>query len=257
MVVTAIELKVSDYMTKGPITADSSIAFPSAVGIMASKGIGNLIVLQNEKPIGLLTEREILQYLVLNRKVPAKPIKDIIKRSFASIKLDTGILEAARIMVSKKARLLVFDDGELVGIITASDLVRAFRKTGKNPALDNVMTMKIFSIAHDDTIFAAIKLMHERRIGGVIVNKNNTPFGIFTERDLLTNVLAKHVDLEENVGGCCSSPLISTLIGIGASDAASIMSANNIKRLPIRKDGKLVAIVTARDLVEAFQKDES
>jgi CBS domain-containing protein len=248
------ELKVADYMTRHPVTAGSEVTFPDAVTIMADKGIGNLIVTENGRAIGILTEREILQYLVLSREFPEKPIKDIITRSFARIRPDTSILGAARTMISDKTRLLVFDDDKLVGIITASDLVRAFRATGRNPPLEGVMTMKLFKVPYDDTIFSAIKMMHEKRIGSVVVTKNEIPYGIFTERDLLVNVLAKDVDLEEKVGEHCSKPLITTLIGIRASDAASIMSANNIKRLVIRKDGDPVAIVTARDLVEAFQK---
>ncbi len=248
------ELKVADYMTPNPVTAQSEVTFPDGITVMANKGIGNLIITEDGKPIGLLTEREILQYLVLNRQVPNKPIKNITTRSFTPITPDTTILDAAKTMISKKTRLLVFEDDKFVGIITASDLVRAFRKTSRNPSLESVMTMKIFKVPYDDTIFGAIKLMHERRIGGVIVTKNETHYGIFTERDLLVNVLAKNVDLEQKVGDYCSSPLITTLIGIRANDAASIMSANNIKRLPIMKEGNLVAMVTARDLVEAFQK---
>ena len=249
------KLKVGDYMTLNPVTAQSEVTFPNAVSIMASKGIGNLIVTENGKPAGLLTEREILQYLVLNREIPDKPVKDVITRSFARITPDTSILDASKTMIAKKTRLLVFDDDKLVGIITASDLVRAFRKTGRNPSLESIMTMKIFKVPHNDTIFGAVKLIHEKRIGGVIVTKNETSYGIFTERDLLTKVLTRHIDLEEKVGDYCSSPLITTLIGIRANDAAGIMSANNIKRLPIMKEGKLVAMVTARDLVEAFQKE--
>jgi len=248
------ELKVADYMTRNPVTVDSEIAFPDAVTIMADKGIGNLIVTENSKAVGILTEREILQYLVLSREFPEKPIKDIITRSFARITPDTPILYAERTMISQKTRLLVFDNDKLVGIITASDLVRAFRKTGKNPSLEGVMTKKVFKVPYDETIFGAIKIMHERRIGSVVVTKKEVPYGIFTERDLLVNVLAKDVDLEEKVGDHCSTPLITTLVGIRANDAASIMSANKIKRLVIRKDDKIVAIVTARDLVEEFQR---
>jgi len=249
------ELKVADYMTPNPVTVQSEVTFPNAITIMASKRIGNLIVIENDKPAGLLTEREILQYLVLNREVPDKPIKNVITRSFTRITLDTSILDAAKTMISKKTRLLVFDDDKLAGIITASDLVRAFRKTDRNPSLEGIMTMKIFKVPYDDTIFGAAKLMHEKRIGSVVVTQNERSYGIFTERDLLVKVLTKGVDLEEKVGEYCSSPLITTLIGIRAKDAAGIMSANNIKRLPITKDDRLVAMVTARDLVEAFQQE--
>lgn len=249
------EFKVADYMTPDPITAKPDTSFPNAITIMANKGIGNLIVTEKEKPVGILTEREILQYLVANRGIPNKPIKDVLLRTFTRITPDTTIIDAAKTMISKKTRLLVFENNNLVGIITASDLVRAFRKTGRNPSLEGIITMKVIKLPYDDTIFSACKLMHERRIGSVVVTKNNVGHGIFTERDLLVKVLLKGVVLEEKVGDYCSSPLITSLLGIGANDAATIMADNKIKRLPILKSGKLVAMVTARDLVEAFQRE--
>lgn len=248
------KLKVEDCMTPNPVTVQPEVSFPDAIAIMANKGIGNLIVAEKNKPTNILTEREVLQYLVASRRIPNKSIKDALLQSFIRITPTSSIMEAAKTMISKKTRLLVFENDNLVGIITASDLVRAFRKTGSNPSLEGIMTMKVIKLPYDDTIFAACRSMHQKRIGSVIVTKNETPYGIFTERDLLVKVLLKNVDLEEKVGDYCSSPLITTLIGIRANDAATIMSDNKIKRLPMMKMGKLVAMVTARDLVEAFQR---
>jgi signal-transduction protein with cAMP-binding, CBS, and nucleotidyltransferase domain len=119
------------------------------------------------------------------------------------------------------------------------------------------MTRKPSKLPYDDTIFAACELMHKRRIGSVIVTKEAKPYGIFTERDLLVNVLQKDIDLEEKLGDHCVFPLITALYGIRANDAATVMADNRIKRLPLLKDGKLLAIVTARDLVEAFYRESA
>ncbi|MEM3129194.1 MAG: CBS domain-containing protein [Nitrososphaerales archaeon] len=250
------ELRVVDYMTADPITVKPENSFQDAVSVMANKGIGNLIVTDKDGPKGILTEREILQYVVLNRAIPDKPVKNVLLQSFTRVTPSTTVLVAARTMISNKARLLVFDNDRLVGIITASDLVRAFRKTGKNPSLEGVGTMRVFKLPYDDTVFGACKMMHEKRIGSVVVTRDESHYGIFTERDLLVKVLLKHVDLQEKLGDYCTSPLITTLFGIHAKDAATVMSDNKIKRLPLMKEGKLVAMVTARDLVEAFQKEQ-
>jgi predicted transcriptional regulator len=156
----------------------------------------------------------------------------------------------------------VFDNNDrLVGIITASDMVRAFTKTSKNPSLEQTMNKKIFDVQFNDTILGAIKLMDTESIGSVIVNDKNSynkrmrPYGIFTERDLLTKILLKNIDLDAKVGDYSSTPLITAPIGIRANDAAKIMASNNIKRLPLTKEGRPVAMVTTRDLVEAFGTD--
>jgi IMP dehydrogenase len=66
--------------------------------------------------------------------------------------------------------------------------------------------------------------------------------------------LCKNKSLIEEVGNVCSLPLITAPIGISVHDAAEIMIEKHIKRLPITKDGKLVGVLSARDLVEAYAR---
>jgi CBS domain-containing protein len=255
------DMKVENYMTYNPITVRRDISVSDAITIMATKGIGNLIVTDDlNGPVGILTERELIEYLSLNGRIPKLPLRDVlVYQSFNSMALDSSILDAAITMISTKARLLVFNtDNILVGIITASDIVRAFSKTEENPSLEHTMNKKIFDLKFTDTILGAIKLMNTESIGSVIVNDQNTdnkrkqPYGIFTERDLLTRILLKNTSLESKVGRHCSTPLIMAPIGIRAKEAAKIMTSNKIKRLPLTEDGRPVAMVTARDLVEGF-----
>jgi CBS domain-containing protein len=253
------EMKVKDYMTCNPITVQRDMSVSDVIAIMATKGIGNLVVTEAlTGPVGILTERELIEYLSLNGRIPDLRLKDVLGyQSFNSITPDYSILAAANAMISEKARLLVFNaDNTLVGIITASDMVRAFSKTEENPSLEHTMNKKIFDLRFTDTVLGAIKLMHTESIGSVIINDQNTDYkkayGIFTERDLLTRILLKDIDLEGNVGHHCSTPLIMAPIETRAKKAAEIMTSNKIKRLPLTVEGRPVAMVTARDLVEAF-----
>lgn len=261
------KLKVTDFMTANPVTIQTVAKFPEATAIMASKAIGNLVVTENNNKtvIGLITEREILQYLALNREIPNKEISFVTTQPYTKITPQETIYVAARSMISNKTRLLVFDSHDddddddrsnrLVGIITASDIVRAFRTTDRNPTIEDVMNTKIFDILYDESIFEAVRILHEKRVGSVIVIKDKKPYGIFTERDVLTKVIAKGVQLSERVGDACSTPLITGQRGIRANEAANIMSINSLKRLPLVQDGNVTSIVTARDLVDAFQKE--
>lgn len=252
MVLKTIELKVGDFMTSEPIIVDSDVSFPAAISVMANNGIGNLIIKEKHKPSNILTEREILSYLVRRGEIPLEAMKDVLTQSFTPISPRMSILDAAKLMISKKKRLLVFENEKLVGIITASDMLRGFRKTGINPPLDKVISVKVYECTHIDSIFKAIKLMHQKRIGSVIITKHGMPYGIFTERDLLVNVLTQKVALTEKVGDYCSSPLIIAKIGIRGNDAARLMASKKIKRLALTDKGKIVGVVTARDIVEAF-----
>ena len=68
------------------------------------------------------------------------------------------------------------------------------------------------------------------------------------------SILAKDRPLKEQVGEVCSSPLIAISLGTTIHEAACFMTSRHIKRLPIAENGKLVGIITARDLVEAYAK---
>jgi signal-transduction protein with cAMP-binding, CBS, and nucleotidyltransferase domain len=70
------EMKVQNYMTSNPITVQQGISISDAINIMATKGIGNLIVLEGSSgPVGLLTERELVDYLSLNGRFPKSSSK--------------------------------------------------------------------------------------------------------------------------------------------------------------------------------------
>jgi len=168
--------------------------------------------------------------------------------------LSNTVLDAASLMIKEKQRPLVFgDEDRLVGIITASDMLRAFRKTSNSPSLGDVITSNIIKCKYSDSILHAVKIMHEKRIGSLIVDKDGR-YGIFSERDLLVHVLANNVDLTGEVGGYASFPLVVAKQDIKGNEAASIMAANNIKRLGlVDNNDMLTGVVTARDVVDAYQ----
>ena len=255
------QLSIVDFMSSPVVSVLAGTKFVRAIQLMLSNRIGNIVVIDKEKVSGIITEREILQYLVLNKDIPNKQVKYVLNRNFTRIEPDTSVLEAARTMIRRNTRLLVFRKHKikeavadhLVGIITASDLVRAFLETDRNPQLEGAMTNKIVTVHPNNTILNAAKLMFKKRIGSVIVTADGSPNGIFTERDLLNKVIAQDVDIDEKVGQYCSAPVIRAKVGIGANEAARLMFAHKIKRLPLTKGNRIVAMVTARDLVEAFQ----
>ena len=253
MVLDKLQLRVGDYMTPNPISVKPGMNLKDAISIMAKKKIGNIIVNDDKgKPSSVLTEREILNYLVKDGGIPDIKMKDVQTKPFAIVSTDDLVLDASKILIGKKKRLLVFDDKKLVGIITASDMLRGLRATGGNPVLEKVASTKVYSCKYFDSIFKAINLMYKKRIGCVLIIKDKLPFGIFTERDLL-RVLTENVSLQERLANHSTYPLITAKYGIKGNDAAEIMSKNKIKRLALKKNDVVVSIVTARDIVDAFR----
>ena len=222
---------------------------------MARRGIGNLIVSTDEgDTLGVLTERDILKQIAEKKTYPDFELSEMILTPFVKITPDTSVQRAAELIISQKSRLLVFADSDkLVGIITPSDLLRAFRKTYVAPTLDDVVSKNVTHTTYDETISDVCKTMYDKRIGSVVVDGKDLERGIFTERDLVFKVLNNRVQLNESIGLYSSFPLITAKDGILANEAASIMASHHIKRLALTDHGKITGIVTVRDIIDAYQ----
>jgi CBS domain-containing protein len=99
---------VSDFMSSPVVTVLPSISLVDAVSVMVRKKIGNLVVVEKEKPLGILTEREILRYLSLNKELPSVPVEQLPLQRFVKLVSSTSIVQAAKAMIATKSRLLVF-----------------------------------------------------------------------------------------------------------------------------------------------------
>lgn len=247
---------VGDIMSSNVITTTINKTLNEAAKIMGEKHIGSLIVVKKGEPVGIITERDLLSGVFAAGYDP-KSVKvgSFMSSPLISIEPSATIKEAAQMMMKKKGRLLVFDSGKLVGIITASDLVRCMPETQETAIkVDDYMTKKVITADEKMTVLSITKIMGEKRIGSVVITHDDEPTGIFTERDLLTNLLARERSLKIQVGKACSSPLIAISSGTTIHEAACIMTSRHIRRLPIADDCKLIGIITARDLVEAYSR---
>ncbi len=248
---TAKELMSQDVATTTPETS-----LEEAARIMGEKHIGSLIVIKYATPVGIITERDLLsKVLAYGLFLKEEKVEEVMSFPLSGISVSAKIKEVAQLMTHRKGRLAVFDAGALVGIITASDLIKSLPDVPETEVkVDDYMTKDVVTADEGESVIRAAGTMGRQRVGSVIITRNGDPFGIFTERDLLTNFLAKSRALFSEVGPECSSPLIAIAAGTSVHRAAATMALKHIRRLPVTKNGKLVGIITARDLVEAYAK---
>jgi CBS domain-containing protein len=248
--------KANEIMTRDVFTINPEASMYEAAKLMGEKHIGSLIVEKYDTPVGIITERDLLtKVLALGKDLRTEKVEKVMSYPLVSIGLETKIKEVAQTMINKKGRLAVFDCGTLVGIVTASDLIRCLPEISETGVIvDDFMSKKVVAADEKTPIYSVAKIMGEQRIGSVIITKKEKPAGIFTERDLLTTFLSKGKPLNIEVGKKASSPLITERAGISIHKAAITMTLKHIRRLPITKKELIVGIITARDLVEAYAK---
>ncbi len=118
---------VSDIMSSPVITIDVEASVKEATRSMIDNKIGSILVTKQGKPLGIVTERDLIERIVAPSRDPSKTkIKEIMSAPLITISKETGILVAMRKMREYEiSRLVVMDDDTLLGIISETDIVRA------------------------------------------------------------------------------------------------------------------------------------
>ncbi|MHA1832041.1 MAG: CBS domain-containing protein, partial [Candidatus Helarchaeota archaeon] len=122
-----MSLKIEDIMVIDVKTADITSTITDIVKEMYNNEIGSVIITKDNRPIGIITERDIVQKIV----VPGKNANELQAQDIMSTPLKTGskdmsLLDAIRILVLNRIKKLpIMDDNDnLIGIISLFDLVR-------------------------------------------------------------------------------------------------------------------------------------
>jgi CBS domain-containing protein len=261
---------IANIMTTEIFTINPESTLSEAAQIMGERHVGSLIVMKYETPVGIITEGDLLN--VVSEGIPlerdwihsspsicTEKVEKVMSSPLVRICVDYRLKDAAKIMIEKRIRRLgVCDSGDLVGIVTTSDMIGHLPQIPDTMKpwfeVDHFMSKHVLTADEKTLLEKVATMMAENHVGSVIVTSQGEPIGIFTERDMLTKFLARNESLIEEVGNVCSSPLITAPIGISVHDAAEIMIEKHIKRLPITKDGRLIGVLSARDLVEAYAR---
>lgn len=250
-------LIVQDLMSYPVKTIDSSSTMIDVAKKMGRHLVGSLIVTEDNDHIGIVTERDLMSHVYALGKEPSSvKVNRVMSKPLITINHDATTKEAAITMIRRKGRLVVMKHQTIVGIVTASDLLKGLPET-KQTEISPLKygSKKVETADKDASVTQIVKIMGEKRIGSVIVTSNEKPMGIFTERDLLTALLARGKPLTTPVGEVASTPLMVSDIDINVCEAANIMTHNRIKRLPLVDENEVLkGIITARDLVEAYSQ---
>jgi CBS domain-containing protein len=120
-----MSLEVQDIMISKVVTGRVSISVKEAVDIMNEHGIGCLVVVEKEIPVGIVTERDLLKRVLAEFKDPRKiNVQEIMSKPLIVGKPDMLIEEVIKLMIDKKIKKLpIVENGKLLGLVTLTDIV--------------------------------------------------------------------------------------------------------------------------------------
>lgn len=120
-------VRIKDLMSSSVTTIESSKSVYDAARMMSNGKMSGLAVVdEGENPVGVVTERDMTRRIVAEKLDPTKvKVDEIMSKPPITISSHLPIEDAVKLMAkSKIKRLLVLEDDRLVGIITATDLIR-------------------------------------------------------------------------------------------------------------------------------------
>ncbi len=121
-----------------------------------------------------------------------------------------------------------------------------------------IMTTDVRTVTSNDTVASAASLMQQVNVGSVPVLDNNKVVGIITDRDIVVRNVAKGQDPNMKVSSVMTTNIAYATPDMDVHKVADIMAQNQIRRLPVVDNDKLVGIVAIGDLaVETIFENEA
>ena len=110
------------------------------------------------------------------------------------------------------------------------------------------------TISPEATLAEAAAMMRDTRVGAILVAEQGTFIGIISETDLVRKAMAGQLNAAQaKVRAIMSSPVITIEQDRSAHDASDLMAEKGIRHLAVTEDGRIVGIVTVRDLLRYFK----
>ncbi len=121
------KISVKELMIKNVISVESSDSLQNVAKKLYLKRVGSAIVMENDKPVGIITNRDIVNCIGSFDMSLESPASKIMSSPLIYVHPDESIIEVAEIMTSKNIRKIpVIVNNKVLGIISASDLVVIF-----------------------------------------------------------------------------------------------------------------------------------
>jgi signal-transduction protein with cAMP-binding, CBS, and nucleotidyltransferase domain len=133
-------------MTRTVVTATPEMTAAQAGKKMVEKRVGSIIIVKDDKPVGIVTESDMVAKVIFKNVKPSSiKLEQLMSKPLITTKSSDDVHDAVLMMVQKKIRRLpVLDGDELVGIITDADVIQVSSEV--NQILDNLIEMNRESV---------------------------------------------------------------------------------------------------------------
>ena len=194
----ASRLHISSVMVKDVFTVPKTMQLEDVAKLMLDNGIGSVpVVDEDEKMVGIVSKADFVT-LATGIAFDKIAVKEVMSKELVTVSPTERIVHARRQMIENHVgRVPVVDDGELVGMITSKDLMRAFidfrkkvpekyqKSQIKELLVEDIMSSNPTSVTKDMSITEVSQIIMETGFNGLPVVEDDEVVGIITQTDIL------------------------------------------------------------------------
>ena len=276
---------LNQIIIKRTITIQPNTSLLDAREILLRHNLKRLVIVDSKnKPVGIITEKDIAKTIYALGDKPIKSVKvsGFMSKNLVTVKKTDTIYDCAKKMKKNHISSIIVlgKNGVLEGLVTKTDLASIFLTHAVGPLkISKIMTRNVITVMPGDSLLYVESLLIHNRIARIVVQRNRTPVGVITFRDFvpakLPHWIAQSADPEEvqqyRMKGISDYNVnqMSHLLHFKAVDIMSanpitveadedvgvavlLMIRNNISGIPVVKKSKLVGIITKSDIVKAI-----
>ena len=191
--------RVDQVMTGPLLTITPDRPMLDASHLMETNHVRYLCASDKDDIVGIISMRDLVRHFVDSEGGPVhdlddvyRPLSVLMRTTMETIASERTVQEAAQLMSEKRiGSLLILERGDMVGIVTETDLVRkviAARLPARSTPIGAVMSYPLIQIDINHTVRDASRLMAEKRIRHLAVTEENKIVGLLSVRDLVKMV---------------------------------------------------------------------
>ncbi|MBW7992814.1 MAG: CBS domain-containing protein [Planctomycetes bacterium] len=194
------KMTVEHLMSTPVRSLPPNLSVLDASRIMEAENIRRLVIVENERPVGIITQTDIVR--VLTSYSMWKNVEELMTSDVAAISTSATVKEAADIMASRDISCLVaMANNAVAGIFTERDLLKRVIALKRNPSetiLKNVISSPVVSVPSNYSIPSASKMMEKMKIRRLLVMDDQNLMGVVTQTDILKAIKGRLQEEEEN-----------------------------------------------------------
>ncbi len=255
-----INLLLKDIAQKENLCIQSSASLNDLLELMSLNQKGVVVILDDTKPVGILTERDVVEIFYRGAGLDQK-VDKYAKVNLVSTNGDRNVGYALNLTLENAIRrvIVVDDSNNFIGVVTLQDLLKYLEEDFYRLTIKIKHILKkvgyLVSVSPDKTLHDVLKIMFTNKISSVPVVENKKPVGIISEKDIL-KLAGNNISFENSVSKYMTSPVDTARLDSLLVEVVEVMNYKNIRRVVIVDNkGAAINIVTIRDVIENLEGD--